>query len=224
MKTFLAAILLLCSSSLMAQVVSVNVYQPLPGMGGLTAEYMREGKAIQEAMGATVAISNDLKGIYRYAMIFDNWQGYAQFVQRLQANEAWGAFQTKISNTPSAVQIDNLQLNLFAAGSRGGAPNPGTVTDVTVWEVTTGTMGELLEGATTAKAIHERAGANVTIYTAGGLGRMYYLMQYPDFATWGRNRDTPNPEFNAFMAEINASAVNGDTGAAIILQDTLIGL
>ncbi len=224
MKTLVAAILLLFSSSLMAQVASVNVYEPLPGKGGLTAQYFQEAKAIQEAMGATVSISNDLKGIYRYALLFDNWQAYGEFAQALFVNEAWGAFLTKISNTPSAVQIDNLQLNLVAQGSLGVVNGPGVVTDVTVWELTTGTMDELLEAAMDAKDIHERAGADVAIYAAGGLGRMYYLMRYPDFATWGRNRDTPNPEFAAFMAEINANAVNGDTGAAIILQDTLIGL
>ncbi len=224
MKTLVAAILLLFSSSLMAQVASVNVFEPLPGKGGLTAQYFQEAKAIQEAMGATVAISNDFKGIYRYALLFDNWQAYGEFAQALFVNEAWGAFLTKISNNPSAVQIDNLQLDLVAPGTLSGVQGPGAVTDVFVWELTTGTMADLLEGAMTAKEIHERAGASVVIYTAGALGRMYYLMQYPDLSTWGRLRDTPNPEFAAFMAEINANAVNGDTGAAIILQDTLIGL
>jgi hypothetical protein len=221
MRTLLALVLLICSSSLMAQVASVNVYEPLPGKANLTAEYFREAMAIQQALGATVAISNDMKGIYRYALLFPNWQAYGEFVERLVVNEAWGAFQNKISSNPSAVQIDNLQLNLRAPGATN-INGPGTVTDVTVWELTTGTMGDLIEAGMGAKEIHERAGANVVIYQAPG--RMYYLMQYPNYSTWGQVRDTPNPEFNAFMQEINANAVNGDTGAVVVERNTLIGL
>jgi len=134
MKTLLALVLLVCSSSLMAQVASVNVFEPLPGKASLTTEYFREAKAIQESLGATVAITSDMKGIYRYAVLSQNWQAYGEFVQRLVVNEAWMAFQNRIAANPSAVQTDNLQMNLVDA--TGGGAGPGSVTDVTIWETT----------------------------------------------------------------------------------------
>ena len=51
-----------------------------------------------------------------------------------------------------------------------------------------------------AKPIHERAGASVSVYTGGG--RMYYLMGFENFEAWGKNRDAPNPEFQAFMQSL----------------------
>lgn len=221
MKTLLAVVALLFSSSLMAQVTSVNVYEPLPGKAGLTAEYFREARAIQEALGAGVAITNDMKGIYRYALTLPNWQAYGEFVQQLVVNEAWIAFQNKIANAPSATQVDNLQLSMRAFGEN--APSgAGTVTDVTLWELTTGTMAELIEGGMGAKPIHESAGANVLIYVTGG-NRMYYLTQHANYSDWGKFRDTPNPEFNQYMQSLNADG-NGDLGAVVIQRETLIGL
>ena len=219
MKTFVAVIILLFSSSLMAQVTSVNVYEPLAGKAGLTAEYFRDAKAIQEAMGANVAINSDMSGIYRYALTFQNWQGYGEFVQQLGSNEAWRAFQNKISKTPSAIQTDNLQLNL-ADVTEGGTFGPGSVSQVTVWEVTTGTMAQLMEGGMGAKPIHESAGANVLIYGTG-VNTMYYILRFENFSDWGKFRDTPNPAFNQYMQQLNAT---GDLGAVVIERHTLIGL
>jgi hypothetical protein len=221
MKFLVTALLLLCSTSIMAQVVSVNVYQPLPGKNALLTENFREAKAIQEALGATVAISSDMKGIYRYAIIMENWQAYGEFVERLVANQAWQAFQRKISANPSATQIDNLQLNQRAA-TGGEALGPGAVTDVTIWELTTGTMNQLIEGGMGAKPIHERAGARVTVLAAGG-NTMYYLTQFESPSDWGRFRDTPNPEFNQYMQGLNEQN-NGDLGAVVIERNTLNAL
>ena len=121
MKSIIAAVILIFPSSAFAQVASVNVYQPVPGGAQLTAEYFQEARAILQAAGAQVVISSDLKGTFRFATLFDNWEAYGRFAQSLPTNESWGAFQNKIAGTRAANQTDNLLLNLRAA-----ATNPVT--------------------------------------------------------------------------------------------------
>jgi len=211
MKSIIAAVILIFPSSAFAQVVSVNVFQPVPGRAQLTAEYFQEAKVILQAAGARVTMSVDLKGTYRFATSFDNWEAYGRFAQSLPTNESWGAFQNKIGNAPSANQTDNLLLFQRAAATNP-VTGPGTVTQVIVWEpTTTGTMAQLVEGAMGAKPIHERAGASVSVFTGGG--RMYYLMRFENFEAWGKNRDTPNPEFLAYFQSL-------DTDGAIIVNQT----
>ena len=215
MKSIIAAVILISPSSAFAQVVSVNVFQPVPGGAQLTAEYFQEAKAILQATGAQVSTSSDLKGTFRFATIFDNWEAYGRFAQSLPTNESWGAFQNKVAGTRAANQTDNLLLNQRAAATNP-VTGPGTVTQITVWEPTTGTMAELVEGAMGAKPIHERAGASVSVYTGGG--RMYYLMSFENFEAWGRNRDTPNPEFQAYM---QSRGTAGSPRAIVVDQITL---
>ena len=214
MKSIIAAAILISPSSAFAQVVSVNVFQPVSGGAQLTAEYFQEAKAILQATGAQVSTSSDLKGTFRFATIFDNWEAYGRFAQSLPTNESWGAFQNKVAGTRAANQTDNLLLNQRAAATNP-VTGPGTVTQITVWEPTTGTMAELVEGAMGAKPIHERAGASVSVYTGGG--RMYYLMSFENFEAWGRNRDTPNPEFQAYM---RSRGTAGSLGAIVVDQIT----
>ena len=213
MKSIIAAVILIFPSSAFAQVVSVNVYQPVPGGAQLTAEYFQEAKAIVQAAGAQVVISSDLKGTFRFATLFDNWEAYGRFAQSLPTNESWGAFQNKIAGTRAANQTDNLLLNQRAAATNP-VTGPGRVTQVTVWEPTTGTMARLVEVAMGAKPIHERAGASVSVYTGGG--RMYYLMGFENFEAWGKNRDTPNPEFQAYFQSLDTD------GAIIVNQITAV--
>jgi len=211
MKSIIAAVILIFPSSAFAQVASVNVYQPVPGGAQLTAEYFQEAKVILQAAGAQVAMSIDLKGTFRFATLFDNWEAYGRFAQSLRTNESWGAFQNKIAGTRSANQTDNLLLNQRAVATNP-VTGPGTVTQVTVWEPTGGTMAQLVEGAMGAKPIHERAGASVSVSTGGG--RMYYLMSFENFEAWGKYGDTPNPEFQAYMQSL------GTGGAIIVAQST----
>ncbi len=215
MKSIIAAVILIFPSSAFAQVVSVNVYQPTPGGAQLTGEYFQEAKVILQAAGAQVIISSDLKGTFRFAMLFDNWEAYGRFAQSLPTNESWGAFQNKIGRAPSAIQTDNLLLNQIAAETNP-VTGPGTVTQVIVWEpTTTGTMAQLVQAAMGAKPIHERAGASVAVSTGGG--RMYYLMRFENFEAWGKNLDTPNPEFQAYMQSLGTA---GSPGAIIVDQIT----
>ena len=210
MKSIIFAVILTFSSSAFAQVVSVNVFQPISGGAMLTSEYFQEAKTILQAAGAQVIISSDLKGIYRFASIFENWEAYGKWAQSLPSNESWGAFQTKIANTRASNQTDNLLLNTVAAATSpvGG---PGAVSQITVWEPTTGTMAELIQGAMGAKPIHERAGASVSVFAGGG--RMYYMQSFENFEAWGKFRDTPNPEFNAYMQSLGTA---GGLGAVVV--------
>ena len=214
MKSIIAAVILIFPSSAFAQVASVNVYQPVPGGAQLTAEYFQEAKVILQAAGAQVLMSIDLKGTYRFATLFDNWEAYGRFAQSLPTNESWGAFQNKVAGTPAAIQTDNLLLNQRAAATTPGT-GPGTVTQTIVWEPTTGTMAQLVEGAMGAKPIHERAGARVSVYTGGG--RLYYRMSFENFEAWGKSRDTPNPEFQAYMQSLFTA---GSLGAIVVDQST----
>ena len=213
MKSIIAALILIFPSSAFAQVVSVNVYQPVPGGAQLTAEYFQEARVILQAAGAQVTMSLDLKGTFRFATSFDNWEAYGRFAQSLPTNQSWGAFLNKVAGNPSATQTDNLLLNQIAAETNP-VTGPGTVTQVFVWEPTGGTMAQLIEGAMGAKPIHERAGASVSV-SAGG-GRMYYLMRFENFEAWGKNRDTPNPEFLAYFQSL------GTGGAIIVNQITAV--
>ena len=189
MKSIIAAVILISPSSAFAQVVSVNVFQPVPGGAQLTAEYFQEAKAIMQAAGAQVTTSSDLKGAFWFATLFDNWEAYGRFAQSLPTNESWGAFQNKIAGTRAANQTDNLLLNRRDVPTNP-VTGPGTVTQTTVWEPTGGTMAQLVATAMGRKPIHERAGASVSVYTGGG--RMYYRRSFENFEAWGKSRDTPN--------------------------------
>ncbi len=204
------------STGALAQVASINFFQPLAGKAPLTLEYMQEARAIHEAMGVSVGITSDLRGQYGYAMYFENWAHMGRVFQSLGSNPSWQAFQSKISISPSANQVDNLQL---ALSDPGAGVQAGNVSEITVWEVTTGTMGELMEGGMGAKPIHERAGANVAIFSMPG--RMYYVTSFDSFEAWGAFRDTPNPEFQRYMQGLQRDS-NGQLGAVVVERHTIV--
>ena len=102
MKSIIAAVILIFPSSAFAQVVSVNVYPPVPGGAQLTAEYFQEAKAILQAGGAQVITSSDLKGTFRFATLFDNWEAYGRFAQSLPTNESWGFYPARADTSEKA--------------------------------------------------------------------------------------------------------------------------
>lgn len=220
MRSFLAILILCLSSSALADVAFVNIYEPLPGGAALTNQYMQEAREIQQAMGAQVVLSSDLKGIFNYVLLFDNWEAYGAFVQSLQGNADWRAFNEKIAETPSARQIDNLLLDEVAAPAEPVEEAvAGAVSQITVWEPTTGVMADLIQGALGAKPIHEKAGAKVWVYVGGG--RLHYLQQFENMEAWGKHRDTPNPEFDAYM-QSRGAGTSGGLGAVIVDQSITI--
>ena len=219
MRYLFAAMALLLTSTAFSQVAVVNRFEPLPGKSALTVSYMREAKAIHEAMGVNVAISARTDGTYGYAMLAANWEAYGMFAQSLGTNPAWAAFNNKRSLAPASVQAATTQLNVVSPPA-GGA-TPGGVSQITVWQTTQGNMQALIQGGLGAEPIHEAAGASVSIY-AGNNNTMYYMQSFPSFAAWGKFRDTPNPEFQAYMQALQ----NGDgaSGAVIIDQFTNINV
>ena len=201
MKVLVLAVIMLFSSVTLADVLMVNIYQPLPGGAAKTMAYAQEAREIHTAMGASVSLGSDLDGNMHYAMAFANWESWGKFSQSMAINERWSAFQAKINASPSATQIANYLLNEVTPGASAGA---GGVYQVFIWEPNDGQVGMLMQGGIGAKPIHEKAGARIAIYR-DQLNRMHYVMSYDNWEAWGKGQDTPNPEFSAYMQAQSAN-------------------
>lgn len=220
MKSIFIALILVFSSSTFAQVVSVNVYQPVAGGAPQLTQSFREARDIILASGAGVAISNDLNGVYRFATVHDNWEAYGEWYASMGTNAEFAAFQAKTAKTAASVLTENFRLRTVVADAGGG---PGTVTQITVWETTTGPMGRMLQAGRDSKVIHDKEGGVASVYARGN-NRMYYMLRYDNMAAWGRAQDTPNSaEFNALMQGLLAEG-NGDLGAEVVDSFTIVNL
>jgi hypothetical protein len=89
---------------------------------------------------------------------------------------------------------------------------------VFIWQPRDGRIGDVIESATEAKAIHEKAGARVSIIT-DQMNRMHYVMNYDDWNHWAKVQDTPNEAFAEFweqqMADPNSDLVEVYTASRI---------
>ena len=94
---------------------------------------------------------------------------------------------------------DEAQITEVRGPHQVAAGEVGDVLQVFIWESQPGRTAETIEAAMGAKAIHEKAGASVSI-TVDQLGRMHYVMQFDSWEEWGKFQDTPNPEFATYMA------------------------
>ena len=92
---------------------------------------------------------------------------------------------------------------MFRDGNDGGA-----VYQVYIWQPRDGRISDVIETATQAKAIHEKAGARVSIFV-DQLNRMHYVMNYDSLNHWAKVRDTPNPEFQEWWDQ-QTTAPNAD--------------
>ena len=131
-----------------------------------------------------------------YATTFENWAAWAAFGRKLEKSEAWSAFLAKVNQEPSAELEDNYLLNVPAPGGNG------SVYQVFIWESEPGRGNDLFQAAMQAKAIHEKAGASVGI-NYDQMQRMHYVMSFDNWDAWAKFQDTPNEEFDAFVAEQN---------------------
>jgi hypothetical protein len=205
MRFLLVLFFTLVSTVSHAAMLVVNVYQPLPGKALLTASYMQEAQTILRGMGYQASFSNDLSGVYRFNMYFEDWESYGEMYQRLGSSMAWAAFNAKVSASPSATQVDNLLLNEVKAGP---AAQPGMVAETTVWTTTFQGRNAFIESAMGAAPLHEKQGAAGVSIWADAFN-VYYVTHHQNMQAFGRFRDTPNPEFQQYFAAAsqNSTAV-----------------
>jgi hypothetical protein len=199
MKLIITAALLLACSLAQAAALNVTIWNPYPGKDPLMFEQAMAAKAIQEKLGATVTIGFENTGRMHYAISgFENWQAYAAFTAKLQASEDWAAWQGEAGADPGSVQEENYLLNVLP-GSNGG----GGFYQVFIWDPRDLGIGALVEAGMEAKAIHEKSGVRVSI-NIDQMQRMHYVMNFDDMGHWAKVQDTPNPEFQQFMASQSA--------------------
>ena len=195
MRLLIALVFTLISTMSHAAMLVVNVYQPLPGKGILTASYMQEAQSILRGMGYQVSYSTDLSGTYRFNMYFEDWESYGEMYQRLGTSMAWAAFNAKVSASPSATQVDNMLLNEVKAGP---AAQPGMVTEATTWAVPLTDRNAFMQSAMGSAPLHEKQGAAGVSIWADGFN-VYYITHHQNMQAFGRFRDTPNPEFQQYF-------------------------
>lgn len=70
MRLLVALFLTLAATLSHAAVLVVNVYQPLPGKGPLTASYMQEARGILSDMGQRASYTTDLTGGVSFQHVF----------------------------------------------------------------------------------------------------------------------------------------------------------
>ena len=193
MRTMIAAVLLLASAFAHAAAMNVTIWQPVPGKAAQMMEHALAAKAIQEKLGAAVSIGMENTGRMHYAIGgFENWQAWAAFANKLSASEDWAAWQQRTGPDPAATQEENFLLDVLPGGNDGG-----NVYQVFIWQPRDGRLSDVIESATEAKGIHEKAGARVSIIV-DQMNRMHYVMNFDDLNHWAKFQDTPNPEFGEF--------------------------
>jgi len=192
MKIFALGLLLSMSSFAVAEVLVVNIFKSMPGKNQLTLQYGQEAKAIQSKLGAKITLGVDMEGRMHVARGFKNWAAWAKSTKELRASKEWAAFLEKINKNPSAVLEDNYMMNTPVPGK------VGAVYQVFIFEPVMGRGSDLFQSAMQAKAIHEKAGASVSI-NIDQLRKLHYVMSYDSWDDWAKMQDTPNPDFQAFM-------------------------
>jgi len=193
-RILLASALLLCSSISWAQVLEVNIWQPMPGMAAQTIAYAKEAEGIANDLGGGAMVGQDRNGSLHFVTSHKNWAEWAAFQKKRAQSKAWAGFMSKISAKPSATLTQNYLLTTPAPGK------DGPVYQVFIWKPELGRGAELFEAGMKAKAIHEKDGASVTIH-ADQMQNMHYVMNFDSWEAWAKFQDAPHPEFQAFMQE-----------------------
>jgi len=196
MKILLASVLLLCSSLAAAQVLEVNIWQPMPGMAGKTVQLGKEAEGIVNKLGGNAMVGQDRNGNLHFVTTHKNWAEWAAFQKTRSESKDWESFLSKISDKPSATLLKNYLLNTPAPGK------DGAVYQVFVWQPELGRAADLLKSGMKAKAIHEKDGVAVTIHS-DQMQNLHYVMNYESWEAWAKYQDSPHPEFQAFMQEMS---------------------
>ena len=182
-----------------AEVIEVFTWDPIASVPNSTPQLFQnalEAKAIQEKHGAVVRASRNQFGQLSFSLSHESYAAMNKFYTSLNADPANDAFWQLANANPIAKQIGAATLDVIAAGKRG------PVADVFVWEPMPGRLDETIQNAIGAKAIHEKTGVGVTV-AADRLNRMIYIVSYDSFEDYAKFWDTPNQEFNDYMANLN---------------------
>lgn len=192
--TIAGLLLATCAAPIaVAEVLHVNIYKPTPGNSAQTFANGQEARAIHEKLGGNVIIGADMEGRMHYALSFENWAEWAKFSAKIDASKEAVAFNQKIAAYPSAELEDQYLLNVPSAGG------VGAVYQVFIWEPLPGRTGQLIQSGMQAEAILEKSGADIAI-NVDQLNRMHFIISFDTWDAWAKFSDTPNEEFQEFMA------------------------
>lgn len=195
-------ILLLCafSASAYAQVLSVFIWDAPPGHDAQMYETAAKAKAIHEKLGAEVFIGADQRGRLHYGISFDTAAARGKFIDQLSNNEAFQTLMTEASQREgAATMLTAHNLRTVVAGSG----EDGTATIVFQWRPMPGRFGDFIASTATAKKIHEKLGADVSV-EADEKGHVFYAMAFPSWEAQGKFADAvaASEEWAAFVAEV----------------------
>jgi hypothetical protein len=151
-----------------------------------------------EKAGGSASIGVDLDGNVHFATYHDNWAGWAKQNAKLREDKAWTSFLAKWSEDPAAEVVDNYLLNTPV-----GSDDEGNVYQVFIWEATPGRVADMMGAGVEARALHEKAGASVSIHV-DQMNRMHYAMNFADWDAWAKFQDAEHPEFEAWMRKRQA--------------------
>jgi len=194
MKRMFVLACLMAAGTASADVLEVNIYRSLPGMGPTTAQLGQEAKAIHEKLGANPTVNFDMMGRMHFAIGFENWAAWSNHGKKLGASQEWSDFWAKATRTGSAELEEHYLLDVVSPGGLGG------VLQVFIWEAT-GTVGALVQSAMEAEKIHEKAGVDVSV-NVDQMNRVHYVMSFENWDAWAKFRDgTPSEEWTSWWAE-----------------------
>tara|TARA_Y100001970_G_C14003932_1_gene734846 strand:+ start:94 stop:798 length:705 start_codon:yes stop_codon:yes gene_type:complete len=170
MKTLFLVSFINLTMNVNSEIAEVYSYKANPGETAKMLEHMAEAAAIQREEGAHVTINSLDVGSQQqvdYVVRFDSTDDWGAIRDRLQANEKWNDFQTKIGRNPSGtLELSFAAINIDQTTTASSFPNSG-VYGVWVWDVATGKLPEVLENFAKAKVIHEKLGARIEYYSEG---------------------------------------------------------
>lgn len=187
LKKIFINLVFIISLNAYSEVAEVYSYKADPGKGSVMIENMVEAAKIQRELGAHVTINQLDVGSEQqidYVIRFDSIEEWGEVKDKLQANEGWNNFQSKVAANPSGtLQMSFAAGNLDANEKSSSFPNSG-VYGVWVWEVANGKLPEVLENFAQAKVIHEKLGARIEYYSEGlGLpNTLHYVALFDDWS------------------------------------------
>ena len=188
-------VLLLGLGSAQAEVMEVNVWKTLPGKAAEAQSAFKEARAIHQRHGAGVSIINDFEFNTRYVMFFEDWEAWNKSATGFLQDKEWQALLARGQKSPVLEHHANHLINVIERSE-----TLGSVVETYIWEPLPGGNQRLFDAGLRSKKLHEKAGVSVLV-GADRLDRMIYSISFPDWGAYAKFMDTPNAEYQAFMAK-----------------------